>query len=377
MKNVFLILSYSILFLACNPAENSNNSTSFSLSGKLEHANAEWLYLENMSRDGVKVIDSTQVNESGDFNFEQAKPQVGFYRLRITEQNFVMLILDSTQKVTITGDAANIGSTAVVKGSKDTEVFNQVNEYAKSVQLGQDSLSRLLQNFANANKNNEKLIQAYNDSVVEQSLKLVRDYEGKITKLVRSDLSLFANIAIVSQLRPNDFNLLRDSVANALAVKYPESTDVKDFKKSIAAILNLEVGRIAPDFTLATADGKPVALSSFKGKYVMIDFWASWCKPCRAEFPNLKKVYAQYKSKGFEIFGVSIDEKEQDWLGALKNEQPSWLQVRDNAGQQNSVAALYAISYIPQTYLLDKDGKIIAKELRGAELEKKLAEILK
>lgn len=375
MVKYFSIFITATILFACGGTQKNN--TSFSLSGKLEHPNGEWLFLENMSRDGVKVIDSTQVNESGDFNFEHAKPQVGFYRLRITEQNFVMLILDSTQKVTITGDAANIGSTAVVKGSKDTEVFNQVNEYAKSVQLGQDSLSRLLQAFANANKNNEKLIRAYNDSVVEQSLKMVRDYEGKITKLVRGDLSLFANIAIVSQLRPNDFNLLRDSVANALAVKYPESTDVKDFKKSIAAILNLEVGRTAPDFTLATADGKPVALSSFKGKYVMIDFWASWCKPCRAEFPNLKKTYAKYKSKGFEIFGVSIDEKEQDWLGALKSEQPSWLQVRDNAGQQNSVAALYAVSYIPQTYLLDKDGKIIAKELRGAELEKKLAEILK
>ncbi|MDP9080811.1 MAG: AhpC/TSA family protein [Bacteroidota bacterium] len=134
-------------------------------------------------------------------------------------------------------------------------------------------------------------------------------------------------------------------------------------------------GNAAPLFTQNNAGGKPVSLASLKGKVVLLDFWASWCEPCRAESPNLKKQYELYKSKGFEIISVSVDNVKSRWLGAIKEDQLPWLQVSDLKGWNNAVARLYGITGVPAFFLLDRQGRIIDKDLRGEALNKKLAEI--
>jgi thiol-disulfide isomerase/thioredoxin len=146
--------------------------------------------------------------------------------------------------------------------------------------------------------------------------------------------------------------------------------------ESIVKAVNIDVGKPAPDFTQTDINGKPVALSSFKGHYVLVDFWASWCGPCRAENPAVLKAYRAYHSKGFDILGVSLDEKKDKWLAAIKKDGLEWRQVSDLKGWENSVAQLYGVLGIPMNYLLDKDGKIIAKSLRGEDLEKTLAELV-
>jgi thiol-disulfide isomerase/thioredoxin len=151
--------------------------------------------------------------------------------------------------------------------------------------------------------------------------------------------------------------------------------------KEIAAMIELGkksmVGVTATDFIQPSPEGINISLSSFKGKYVLVDFWASWCGPCRAESPNLVKAYQQYKSKGFEIFSVSLDEKKDRWLKAIKEDGYTWPQAGDMKGWDNPVAAIYGISSIPFNFLVDANGIIIARNLRGEELEKKLIEILK
>lgn len=149
------------------------------------------------------------------------------------------------------------------------------------------------------------------------------------------------------------------------------------FINELESVLQLSVGSIAPDFELPTPDGKKIKLSSLRGKYVMVDFWASWCGPCRAENPNVVRMYNQYKGKGFEILGVSLDKDKDKWVGAIAKDQLSWLHVSDLKFWDSKAAKLYGIKGIPFTVLLDKKGKIIAKNLRGAELEKKLKEVLK
>ena len=135
------------------------------------------------------------------------------------------------------------------------------------------------------------------------------------------------------------------------------------------------VGAMAPDFTMNDPEGKPIQLASLKGKIVLVDFWASWCGPCRQENPNVVKLYQQFHSKGFEILGVSLDKTKEDWLKAIKDDNLAWIHVSDLQFWQNAAARLYGVNAIPQSFLLDKDGKIIGKGLRGEQLVKKLTEL--
>ena len=157
----------------------------------------------------------------------------------------------------------------------------------------------------------------------------------------------------------------------------PDSKYTKEFDKMWSLRKSLMIGGKAPEFELSTAAGKVVKLSDFKGKVVLIDFWASWCGPCRQENPHVIALYEKYKGKGFDVFGVSLDDDKEAWLTALKKDGIPYTQVSDLKGWESSIAALYQVEAIPATFLLDKEGKIVAKGLRGEELEMKVAELLK
>ena len=151
---------------------------------------------------------------------------------------------------------------------------------------------------------------------------------------------------------------------------------MKEFVAFVEKSKSTAVGQVAPEIALPDPDGKVIALSSLRGKYVLVDFWAKWCGPCRRENPNVVKAYHQYKDKGFEVFGVSLDRTKEDWLQAIKQDGLVWTHVSDLKYFQSQAAADYNINAIPFSILVDPQGVIIAKNLRGPALEKKLEEVL-
>ena len=148
-------------------------------------------------------------------------------------------------------------------------------------------------------------------------------------------------------------------------------------EKNLREQLGINIGAIAPEIKLKSPDGKLIALSSLKGKVVLLDFWASWCRPCRVENPNVVKLYNKYKDRGFTIYSVSLDQNKDKWMAAITKDQLTWSNhVSELTGWKSSAGNKYGVSSIPKTFLIDANGKIIAYDLRGNDLEKKLSEIL-
>ncbi|MBE9602145.1 AhpC/TSA family protein [Pedobacter sp. MC2016-24] len=164
---------------------------------------------------------------------------------------------------------------------------------------------------------------------------------------------------------------------NALSPGMRNSQKGKNLAARLSAAKKIDLGQPAMDFVQNNTEGKPISLSSFKGSYVLIDFWASWCGPCRAENPNVVKAYQKFKNRNFEIIAVSLDDNKEAWLKAIQVDGLPWIHVSDLKGWKNSVADLYDIKAVPQNFLIAPDGTILAKNLRGQDLEKELSRLIK
>jgi peroxiredoxin len=206
---------------------------------------------------------------------------------------------------------------------------------------------------------------------------IVTRFEKMIQQMTKGsravELLLIGGISGAGQAQQMD---LYYALAEVYIKQFPEGRFAARLKQDLARGGNTRIGMIAPDIVSQDPDGKELKLSSLRGKVVMIDFWASWCGPCRKENPNVVRLYNRFKSKGFEIFGVSLDKDKQAWINAIKADNLTWPHVSDLGGWQSKPAQLYGVSSIPQTVLIDKEGKIIAKGLRGQALEQRLEQLL-
>ena len=291
------------------------------------------------------------------------------------------IIVTKPGTIKIDADIENFPSSKI-KGSKEHELYsNFAVESSKAQKKIRDELT---QKYGEALLNNRKPDTA--DSKYKQLMqdysKLSQDNQKieieRLTQFVKAHPGSFAAVYLLDIYATRMELSQAEILYETLLPTHKDSRNGKSIVKGIEARRITAIGKTAPDFAQADTLGKTVKLSDFRGKYVLVDFWASWCGPCRAENPNLVKTFNRYKDKDFTVLGVSLDQpgKKEAWLAAIHKDNLEWTQVSDLKFWENEVAVLYGIKAIPSNLLLDKEGKIIAKDLRGAELDKKLTEVL-
>ncbi len=382
--NKIIIAAFVIaLFNACTDSKSKNNS-GFEIKGNLSNSKSESIFLEKLSQQGPTVVDSAIINEKGEFVINNYSPSVGFYRLRLSSSNFAMLVLDSAQKITITGDARDLGNTYKIEGSPDTKLYLEYNELAKGQKIRTDSLESVFNNALIVQKLDSLSADSLSKELQKPYEKMIASYSDIIAKKIKENASSFASIMAIQQIKPEFYLDAYQALDKGLGDKYPNNADVKSFhgmiqqtEMMVSRTQAIKVGVEAPELILPMPNDKDLPLSALRGKVVLIDFWASWCGPCRKELPNVKRCYEKYKNKGFEILGVSLDKNRDEWIEAISKEGLTWPQVSDLKFWQSEACQIYAVQSIPYTVLIDKKGIIIATDLRGADLDKKLAEVLK
>lgn len=320
------------------------------------------------ANDPNDTLASTVVKSGGAFELQGSVTEPNIFQLNLDGVQKKSVLFIGNEKVSVSGDIAAIQD-LTVRGS---HVHNDFEEFKKTFNPLFQELTAMNQRI-----NNSPSLQQ-NDSAMNAYKKHIASIQSTVDKYVEahqhSPVAPFV-VLVTGEMQQDvavierRYQLLGKTAQNGFYGKLVKQQ-----------IDNTKVGSIgsqAVEFTQTDVDGKPVALSSFRGKYVLVDFWASWCRPCRDENPNVVNAFNKYKERNFTVLGVSLDQSRAPWLKAIKNDNLEWTQVSDLKGWSNEVAGKYNVQSIPQNFLVDPSGKIIAKNLRGPELHSRLEELLK
>jgi len=378
-----------VLVLAWIVSSCETEPEHFTISGKINNANGEKLYLIELQTNNVVFLDSIILNSEGVYTFEGQTDIPKFLALRTNANNYLTLIVKPQEQISVETDGHNLAKDPIIQGSpesvKITELRKRLDESVNTL----DSLGIYYRSLIGT----RDLVRV-RDSLNEISKKIIEEHTEYTKTFVEENVNSLASLmALYQQIAPrkyvlnptDDFSYF-SMVDSSLMLKYPESdaikalhTQVQELKRQKAREAEINsavgIGVMAPEIALPNPNGDTIQLSSLKGKYVLLDFWASWCRPCRIENPVLVKNYKKYHEKGFEIYQVSLDKKKDAWLNAIESDKLNWLHVSDLQFWNSSAAQLYKVQAIPANFLLDKNGRIIAKNLRGDALEAKLSEL--
>ncbi|MEX0882707.1 MAG: TlpA disulfide reductase family protein [Cyclobacteriaceae bacterium] len=369
MKNTFYnCVPFAIVFwLAFGCTEKKSDfDGKILIEGNLENHPEGQVVLSKYDNDQVNVLDTISVGDDGKFEYELSLDGPNFYELNLMDAKTVRLALyDEDILVDYNFDAEELA----LSGSKDSQLLLTIDELTLEYQEEGNELNAEFYE-AMADRDQEKV-----EAIQNRAMDLETNHGEKIKSAIAEMEGSFAALAGLGMLNPRtDFNYL-DSVVTELGARYPDMKLINSWKQDLEEMRSLSVGQPAPEISLPNPEGELVNLSDLRGKYVLIDFWAGWCKPCREENPNVKRLYNKYNKDGFEVFGVSLDRTKDMWVKAIEEDGLEWTQVSDLKYFNSEAAATYQVNAIPATFMVDPEGNILAKDLRGKTLENKLAEL--
>lgn len=382
MKKILSIVIVLAAFLvACNKPNG------FVISGKITNAGEKYLYLDELKVSSSVPIDSIKLEKDGSFEFKGKIGYPNFYLLRLNERdkkNFITLLVDTTEKITVYGDAANFAHDYIVEGSPGSTLVQELNNRLAVTKHKIDSIRSRIDAFRSLDDQTQKSkwnaeLAEIKQSQIKYSINFVQKHPFSLSSV----LALYQKFDDANYVI-QDLQSLKVG-ASALNSIFPKSEHVKALYNNTQRLMAQEKntklqqfiaenGTNSPNITLPNANGRDISLSSLTAKVVLIQFWSARSRDSRYQNEALVELYAKYKSKGLEIYQVSIDTDRNEWLAAIEKDGLSWINVGDMKG---SVSALhmYNIQTIPSNYILDGERRIVARNVIGPELDQTIGKL--